>query len=228
MEYIKYSNNNIPIIKNVFYDLKGGTLGQVNSSDILNDGVILHLNPQLFTYHPKYQTAVLWHEFTHISDKLNYDVDPKYDSNYTKTISEMKATMYEIRFLLNMKTYDKTLYDTSRKIHFMNYYPTIESVITYYNTCSKNYFEKLQAELSPYDFNNGFNNFMYLCGVTKLTFHDKSFLLKMTETYPSEYLQFLNKIIEYIYDNNDVEVCNTYNNFKMYIVNKQIISVKKY
>ena len=224
-EYVKYSKNNIPMITNVIYDLTNGTMGQVNSCNITSDDVVLHLNPELFTYNSKYQIAVLWHEFTHIYDKLNYDIDPKYNSNYTKTISEIRATMYEMRFLLGMKSYDKILYDTSKKIYFMNYHPTIESVIIYYDTCCKNYFEKLKVDLSPYNFNNGFNNFMYLCGLVKLTYHDKDFLISKIKTYPAEYHPFLNKTIESIYNNNDVEVCNIYNDFKIYIANQQIASV---
>lgn len=49
-EYVKYSKNNIPMITNVIYDLTNGTMGQVNSCNITNDDVVLHLNPELFTY----------------------------------------------------------------------------------------------------------------------------------------------------------------------------------
>ena len=215
--YVSYSSNSIPDIKEVRYDLSGDTFGQVKFEEITSGNIILHLNKNISKYNIKYQTSILWHEFTHIYDLINcgYDIDMK--KYYIKTISEIKAVQLELRYLLGLKKYEKVLYDTKTKIYLMNYHKTFEDIMDYYNACCKIAFEKLAKDKTTNHFNTAFNNFMYLCGCTSVSYHELEYVNKLLDNYPNEYSIQLKAFIELLYKKDELNICKAYSVFKDYV-----------
>lgn len=220
--YVAYSSNLIPDIMDVKYDLNGDTNGRINSSEIQNKDIILHLNKAISKYHIKYQTSILWHEFTHIYDELNCKYQDNLKKSYMKTLSEMKATSFEHRYLLSLKKYENVLYDTKTKIHFMNYHKDFESILDFYNKSSQMYFTKLANTKSPKDFDSAFNSFMYLCGATRITRHSPEYIKNMLKQYPNDFSIMLAAIVDLIYENNEIAICEAYETFQRVVAESHI------
>lgn len=93
---------NLPDIKTVLYDKNCNYWGQFNTKDLYNKNYILHISDDLMSKNRKFIKQVLYHEFTHLWDSLQF-LDKSYEDFETimQSYSEYHAAQIEMVERLN-------------------------------------------------------------------------------------------------------------------------------
>ena len=109
-EYFNLSTNyNIPKIDDTIYYNNEESFAFISHNEIKNNSYIIHVSSSLLESPKKFQIAVLWHEFTHISDFLYYKDGNLNILDIMKSYSEAHAENIKLRYLLDLKPNEKII-----------------------------------------------------------------------------------------------------------------------
>lgn len=100
--YQKEYNLNLPDISAVKYDTTNEFWGKFNTQDLYNQNYILHICDDLMSENKKFIKQILYHEFTHLSDSLQFlDKQYKEFECIMQSYSEYHAAQVEMIERLN-------------------------------------------------------------------------------------------------------------------------------
>lgn len=141
----------------------------VYKNEIVNGNNVIHLSNLNNKYFEEYQKAILWHEFTHISDIINFSktMNEKQISGVISTYSEAHATEIELRCLLKLKmskTYKQPHGSNGEIVSFENEMKSIGAITAQMlNNAYTGYSSFIKTGF-PEDFRKFLNNYCYFCG----------------------------------------------------------------
>lgn len=215
-KYNKYTSYNLPLLQNVEHDESTTYYGEIRKDEILSGNFTIHLSNSIYECTEEFQKSVLWHEFTHIYDILQYKEYPQKDlEGIMKSYSEAHAESIQLRYLLHM-TPKQILNQGVRYVNYKTGKESLSVITSEYINMSIQSLTNFQISKSPQDFNSFTNNFFYFCGymllwkrenADKLAFH-------IISSYP-KYKDSLKMLYQSIMDEQYTTVASIYNTLKV-------------
>lgn len=221
--YQKEYNLKLPDISEVKYDKTDEFWGKFNTQDLYNKKYILHLCDDLLSENKKFMKQILYHEFTHLSDSLQFlDKSYKDFEGIMQSYSEYHAAKVEMIERLNEIEPPVTLSSDIYHIGILTLKSFMKQTFEHLLRDADNMCSNLQPENFSYDVDNIYHFCGYVKALQEYNIQYDYDLLKITPRYALQCKNIFDCLLkdEIVID----DVYNTYQALEKSILNAALLS----
>lgn len=218
----KEYNLKLPDISEVKYDKTDEFWGKFNTQDLYDRSYILHICDELLSENKKFMKQILYHEFTHLSDSLQFlDKSYKEFESIMQSYSEYNAAKVEMIERLNEIEPPITLSSNIYHIGILTLESFMRQTFEHLLRDTDNMCSNLQPENFSYDVDNIYHFCGYVKALQEYNIQYDYDLLKITPRYA---LQCKN-IFDCLLNDKIVidDVYNTYQALEKSILNEVLL-----
>lgn len=163
INFQKYTSYNIPIIQDIIVEDTNNFYAKIKKNDISNGRYFVHVSNIMDEVPLEYQKSIIWHEFVHLYDTFNINLNGNHLYYALDTYSEAHASSIQLRYLLHISLKAKISAER-RTLIGENGKTTLDVIsIDYFNKCIA-MSRIIDIHPTPECFNALINYFCYFCG----------------------------------------------------------------
>lgn len=218
----KEYNLKLPDISEVKYDKTDEFWGKFNTQDLYDRSYILHICDELLSENKKFMKQILYHEFTHLSDSLQFlDKSYKEFENIMQSYSEYNAAKVEMIERLNEIEPPITLSSNIYHIGILTLESFMRQIFEHLLKDTDNMCSNLQPENFSYDVDNIYHFCGYVKALQEYNIQYDYDLLKITPRYAIQCKNIFDCLLkdEIVID----DVYNTYQALEKSILNVALL-----
>ena len=163
IDFQKYTSYNIPVIQDIIIEDTNNFYAKIKKEGISNGKYFIHISNIIDKVPLEYQKSIIWHEFVHLYDTFNIELEGNPLYYALSTYSEAHAESIKFRYLLHISL-TAIVGAERRKIIGENGKTTLDAISTdYFNKCIT-MSRIIDTHPTPECFNALINYFCYFCG----------------------------------------------------------------